>query len=272
MIRPEYSYIKHWALSVLMARYSGDVPMAFFTAYFDASGHPDDPVNQVMTVAGFVSTIDKWIKFEAEWNAILQSEGITIFHMTDFVSGRGEFAVGWKGETDRRRIFIERLAACLAANVIKSFRATLVISDYHRVNQKFKIEETLGKPYALCAMMCAYTLRQWAESEPMSKPLLYYFEDGDADKGNFEAWHERTYGERPRFQNKKRAVMFQPADFAGWKMRSAVQNSIKANHTLAKGQQLLRSVAVLSTIPKEAGVITEPVLLKYCFTYNVPKR
>jgi hypothetical protein len=246
--------------------------MAFFTAYFDASGHSDDPVNRVMTVAGFVSIIDKWIKFETEWNAILKSEGITLFHMTDFVSSRGEFAVGWRAKTDRRRIFIERLAACLASNVIKSFRATLVISDYNAVNQEFMIEETLGKPYALCAMMCAYTLRQWAESEPVSTPLLYYFEDGDADKGNFEAWHERTYGERPRFQNKKQAVMFQAADFAGWKMRAAIQGSIKADHTLAKGQQLLRSVAVLSTIPKEAGVINKPVLLQYCSTYSLPNR
>lgn len=246
--------------------------MAFFTAFFDASGHSDDPVNKVMTVAGFVSTIDKWIKFESEWNAILKAEGIAIFHMTDFVSSQGEFSVGWKGATDRRRVFIERLSACLSANVIKSFRSTLVIADFNKVNRQYKIEERLGRPYAFCAMMCAYTLRQWADREPASKPLLYYFEDGDADKGNFDAWHERTYGERPRFQNKRQAVMFQAADFAGWKMRSAVQGSIKANHTLAKGQQLLKSVAVLNTIPKEAGVVTEGVLLQYCSAYKVPKR
>lgn len=246
--------------------------MAFFSAYFDASGRAGDPNHKVMTVAGFVSDIKKWKRFEVEWNKILRRERITIFHMTDFVSSKGEFAVGWKGETDRRRMFIDDLAACLSRNVDKSFRSTLVLSDFDKVNGDFAIEETLGKPYGLCSMMCAFALRQWAKRKGVEKNLLYYFEDGDKGKGNFDDWHTRAYGTPPRFLGKKEAVGFQPADFAGWKVRTSIQESIKADHTLEKGQQLLRSISVLKNIPKDAGVITESVLIGFCQQWKVPSR
>jgi hypothetical protein len=246
--------------------------MAFFSAYFDASGRRGDPKHGVMTVAGFVSTVNKWERFDREWRSILKSEGVELFHMTDFVSSKGEFAKGWKGKTDRRREFIDRLAKCLYRNVNKSFRATLILSDYEKVNKLFAVEENLGLPYALCSMMCVHLLRKWATNKGSSEKLLYYFEDGDADKGNFEEWHKREHGEPPLFQSKQMAVGFQPADFAGWKVRTAIQESIKSDHTIDRGIELLRSIDVLKKIPKDAGVINEETLLKYCQGYRVPAR
>jgi hypothetical protein len=250
-----YSFIKHLAGSALFSRYSDEALIAMFTAYtayFDASGHPDQ--QSVITVAGFVSTVKKWARFDIEWNAILKSEEIKFFHMTDFVSNRGEFAVGWRGETERRRVFIARLAACLKPNVNKSFRATLVIPDYNVMNEEFRVEEDLGRPYTLCCLMCTHILRLWAEKKKAEKRLLYYFEDGDKDKGNFEEMHKRIYRVRPQFLDKTQAVAFQPADFAGWKVRAGVQAAIKSDHTLEKGFRLLQSMKMLAKIPKEAGV------------------
>ena len=173
----------------------------------------------------------------------------------------------WVNSRERRS-----LSVCLVKNVNKSFRATLVLDDYDKVNKRFALEETLGKPYALCAMLCAHKLRQWAKNKRAEKTLLYYFEDGDKDKGTFDKWHAREYGDPARFLSKQKAVGFQAGDFAGWKMRSAVEGSIKANHTLEKGIQLLRSVSMLKKIPKDAGVMTESVLLKFCQRYKVPAR
>jgi len=53
-------------------------------AYYDESGeHVDgDIVN--MTVAGCVSTSEKWTVFDAQWRDFLASEGLSEFHMTDF--------------------------------------------------------------------------------------------------------------------------------------------------------------------------------------------
>jgi hypothetical protein len=236
--------------------------MAMFTAYFDASGHPVD--GKVLTVAGFVSTVKKWARFEGEWNAILDSEGIKIFHMTDFVASHGEFSKGWKGQTDRRRLFIERLAACLKKNVNKSFRTTLLLDGYYAVNKAYEVQEMFGCPYALCCMICSFTLREWAARKGAERKLLYYFEDGDLGKGEFEMFHKAAYGAKPLFLEKARGVPLQAADFAGWKIRTSVQESIKSDHTLDKGIRLLESVAMLKTIPKTAGIISGKVLDRYC--------
>src|SRR2546429_1238415 len=96
-----YSFIEHLARSLLFSRYSEDFLIAMITgysAYFDASGHPSR--GKVLTVAGFVSTVEKWARFDLQWNTILGSENIKVFRMTDFVSSQGEFATGWRGQTE----------------------------------------------------------------------------------------------------------------------------------------------------------------------------
>jgi hypothetical protein len=44
-----------------------------------------------VAVAGFVSNFEKWKQFELTWNKILEREGVSCLHMTDFVSFQGEF-------------------------------------------------------------------------------------------------------------------------------------------------------------------------------------
>src|SRR5713101_5255072 len=268
-----YSFMEHLARSVLFSRYADNVLLAMiagYSAYFDASGHPDR--RSELTVAGFASTVKKWTRFDLGWNEILKSEGIKVSHMTDFVSSQGEFAVGWKGETSKRKAFIDRLAQCIKLNVNKSFRTTLVIADFNSVNELYQLEEFLGRPYALCSMVCTCTLRQWAQRKRAGKRLLYYFEDGDKDKGNFEQMHRAAYRVAPKFLDKSEAIAFQAADFAGWKIRSNIEQAIKSDHTLEQGIRLLQSVAMLRRIPKDAGVINRDVLLRYCAAWNVAKR
>jgi hypothetical protein len=149
--KSQYSRIEHLARSVLFSRYSERVQVAMFTSYtgyFDTSGHPDDQT--VITTAGFVSTVRKWDRFDRERNAILKHYGVPYFRMTEFVNSQGAFAHGWRGQTDKRRNFINELAACVKKNVNKSFRTTLVIPDYNRINVENDIEGFLGRPYALC--------------------------------------------------------------------------------------------------------------------------
>jgi len=243
--------------------------MVLFSAYFDASGTCD---SQVLTVAGFVSTVNKWMRFEEEWTTILKREGIKVFHMTDFVSSKREFAEGWKGATARRRAFISSLASCIQRNVNKSFRSTLVVRDYKTVNAVFNSGNNRGLPYALCSIICTYTLRRWAERKKADKRLLYYFEDGDKGKGDFERLHQRIYHTSPLFLTKDQSIPLQAADFAAWKLKTAVQEAIKSDHTSEKGVNLLRSVEVLKKIPKDGGVISEPLLLKWCETYQFQRR
>lgn len=62
-----------------------------YTAYFDASGHPDD--TEVMYVAGFVASERKWLKWETTWLALVDDFGIVPpFHCTEFEARKGEYA------------------------------------------------------------------------------------------------------------------------------------------------------------------------------------
>lgn len=219
--------------------------MTNFSAYFDASGTVD---SRVLTVAGFVSTVRKWERFAQEWNSVLAREEIRIFHMTDFVSDKGEFANGWKGQTDRRRVFVDDLAKCLYRNVNKSFRTTMVVDDYNKVNSVFLLSERDGTPFSLCSLMTVYSLWQWAKRKGAEKQLHYYFEDGDKGKGDFERSHSRIWGDPPLFLTKEQATPLQAADFAAWKLKAAVQGAIKADHTIEKGRNLLRSIDVLNEV------------------------
>src|ERR1017187_2191790 len=242
-----------------------------YAAYFDASGHPDQ--QKVMTVAGFVSTVKKWTRFDLEWNAVLKDEGIHIFHMTDFASSQGEF-LGWKRESDRRRVFIERLVQCLRKNVNKAFRTSLLIDDFNEVNAVFRLEETMGRPYAVCGTLCLYSVGVWAKGKNAEGQLRCYFEDGDKDKENFEtrakAWGKFT----PMFMWKGQAVAFQACDFSGWKCRTSITNSLADDHTPEKGLRLLESVAALRAIPSKggAGVLNRDSLFAFCRLFDVAPR
>lgn len=242
-----------------------------FTGYFDASGHPDQ--HEVLTVAGFVSSVKKWTRFDIEWNAVLKSEGIKFFHTTDYASSNGEFS-GWKGQTDRRRAFQGKLWNCIRRNTNKACRTTILIRDYQQVNAVFKLEERLGLPYAMCAASCLYSATQWAKKKKSEKTMLYYFEDGDKDKGDFLRISKDDGLPEPLFLPKSLAVAFQAADYAGWKFRSSLTGALKPDHTIEKGRRLLESVKDLRRIPwlGSAGVINLDTLVRYCQASNVPRR
>jgi hypothetical protein len=60
-----------------------------YSAHFDESGTPDRN-NRVLTVAGFVSSVKKWARFELEWPEVLKDAGLpagTIFHTSVFARG-----------------------------------------------------------------------------------------------------------------------------------------------------------------------------------------
>jgi hypothetical protein len=70
-------------------------------AYFDASGKQKG--YSFLTVAGAVSPIKKWIRFEKQWMQALNDEGVTQFHATDFAASQGEYEA-WKGDKQRQNL------------------------------------------------------------------------------------------------------------------------------------------------------------------------
>ena len=66
-----------------------------FIAYFDETGHSNDPNTGYVGIAGFVAPAGEWGIFEQHWNATLRNAGLDQpFHMVDFAHFRGQFE-GW---------------------------------------------------------------------------------------------------------------------------------------------------------------------------------
>lgn len=86
-------------------------------AYFDASGTRE---TDAVFVAGLVSSMEQWLKFEEEWTAWLTQFGVPYFHMKEFTQSRGPFSE-WQGDEKRRREFLSRLCGILSRRVRKSF-------------------------------------------------------------------------------------------------------------------------------------------------------
>jgi hypothetical protein len=149
---------------------------------------------KVLTVAGFVSTKRKWERFNREWQKHPKVRGRRVFsHDRLRKQSRRNSPTAGRDKPNGDGLFIERLARCLKNNVNKSFRTTLIIDDYNAANHEWELEEFLGRPYALCCMVFCFTLRQWAKKKHAERSVLYYSEDGDEDKGNFELHHKATY-------------------------------------------------------------------------------
>lgn len=141
-----------------------------YSSYFDGSGNKEMPVQ---VVSGFVSTANKWARFESEWNAILKDNGVSALHMTDYVAYRGEFA-NWR-DSARRKQFQDALTACMRRHVNKLFSSGLVIEHYNAVNRIYRLDEFVGSPFAVCGHRSLVKLYRWADRKEVNPKHLLAF-------------------------------------------------------------------------------------------------
>ena len=227
MSRP-YSFLRHLGRAVFFGAYRDSLPMAIFSAYFDASGTKRA---RILTVAGFVSRVNKWDRFNDEWSALLLAQHVPFMHMTDFVSNQGAF-VSWKGQStaqsDRRRKFVADLSNCIKRNTNKGFSSSVILSDYREVNAEFNLAECVGQPFTLCMRACLGGLKLWANKKDIrTEDVLVAIEHGDDDQGEL-----KRQGHRDGFTivsaAKQNVIAFQAGDVAAWKSRTVLQNAVYA--------------------------------------------
>ncbi|MHB8411852.1 MAG: DUF3800 domain-containing protein [Candidatus Acidiferrales bacterium] len=245
--------------------------MALFTAYFDASGTPDATA---ITMAGYVADVRKWKQFEGRWQEILDRERIACFHMTDFASNHGEFE-GWGGRPEVRKRFISDLQECATKFTNKRFSASVVISDYNAVNKNYCLEEALGRPYSFCGISCIEHVRKWAKNRSRVKELMFAFEDGDKDQGNFKMICRERFQPAidAAFLLKADYIPFQAADLAAWKTRHPIREAVgDKDYTMEDVERLLSSTRKYLQAPHSGGVFNYNSLMKICRDYKIRQR
>jgi hypothetical protein len=243
-----------------------------FTVYCDASGHPDS--TRVLAVAGFIATVDQWLKFECNWKDTLGKFGVTSLHMKHFAHSSGEFS-GWKGDEDKRRDFLRELIGNIVLRVRHSFASAVLLDDWREVNERYYLEELI-KPFGLCGRTLVHKVGEWAKRcDVDEKHIKYIFEDGDCDKGDFMHRMRCDKKSAPIFLPKDEACAFEAADLLAFE-------NLQAHNGISDGRvqqfaDLRYPLRELYKIPngKEAsdwGVFTKEGLEKFCTDVHVPRK
>lgn len=236
------------------------------TAYFDESGDQDNKQGS-FTVAGSISTDQKWLRLDKQWNSILNHHRVSLFHMNECARGTGAFE-GWT--SDRKRELIAELSDCLARHAKQAFAVTVLIECWSHINEEFQLNETFGHPYGFCGRFCVFMVRSWMKRKKVSAPVEYCFEDGTKHKGELIKLIEVHDHLTPQFKGKELPGL-QAADLVAWKNRRVVHDIINRPDSMM-GDNFLRSLAPVSKIPRRYHVFDEKELLAFCRRHSVPAR
>jgi hypothetical protein len=247
------------------------------SSYSDASGTVDS--EYALVISGFVSTAEKWMRFEKQWNDILDSFEVPYFHMKEFAHSTKAFK-GWKGNDKKREAFIKRLVSCCITNVLRSFSCGIVLSDYMEVNLRYEYRERTGGPYAMCGRGYIADVQDWKKtSQYRDYPIEYVFADGDKEKGKLITHLETYHCPLPTFKNalpiKNDAsaipiVPLQAGDLVAWehnKFMIARLTSEKPTVAMRRSLDQIRR-----KIPHKWQVITKKNMADACTYYNIPER
>ena len=185
-----YSPVRHLAYSIWLDHNPARRRMVMYSAYYDASSDQaalDDP----LVIAGLVSTVDRWTRFEVEWSEVLARPEFNVpyFHFTDFISAGREFK-GWRDDDDRRDELIRSLIPVLRRGVEHGEVFHMLPHDYHEVDARYDfalLHKSVAKPlqsYSWSAFQCAIAMHHWLEETHPNDPANHVIERGDLGQGS----------------------------------------------------------------------------------------
>jgi hypothetical protein len=141
-------------------------------AFFDESG--TDTGSSVVCVAGYVFETEQVVRFNVEWQEVLDQFGLKFFHMVDCAHGTGEFA----GRGKKERIEIEaRCIGIIKRRALFGLVASVAESDYMEIAAG---RHGLGGAYVICLQWCITGVAAWVEKHEIQGSIAYFFEAGHA--------------------------------------------------------------------------------------------
>ncbi|HTM24345.1 MAG TPA: hypothetical protein VL225_04075, partial [Vicinamibacterales bacterium] len=256
--------------------------MSWFTAYYDAAGHPVD--QRTLTLGGYLSTVPRWLIFEKKWKRQLQRENIDVFHMADFMACRGKFK-NWKGRESEQTPFLLKLAEVIHKHTRHSFGQTVILDDWKRANKEYALAESHCSPYGLCGFFLMDRTFRHLSAIKRQFQAKFYFEDGDLNKGDLIGLMDQFIridpsllaSAKPNFEPKT-VVPLQAADFAMWeKFRFAKdhlewQKQPDWQENPARVPAVRESFQALMQKDKTWGILNYERVIDFCVDFGVPKR
>jgi hypothetical protein len=212
---------------------NGSTLMAPFTIYFDDSGTHEE--SNIAIAACYVSTAEKWARFETEWREIAAQEGFETFHMVDFAAAQGEFK-GWADS--KRRYVLGKLCSLINIRVRAGFIAGVRKLEYDNLFQGAFRDYCGRYHYSFVLRHCITGVRGWRNEFEPSCTLQYIFDQMGKGKGEIMAVMDKAIEKSQQdalngsalalggyaFQNKKLILPLQAADILAWTAFQFAQN------------------------------------------------
>ena len=229
-----YSAVLHLARTLFLNHDPTRSHMAMFaySAYFDASGSPNDTV--ALFVSGAVGSVHKWLKFENEWTGVLDRYDVEQpFHMERFLRV-------WHENPVTRDEILRQLVTIIKKYTNKQFSTGVILGDWRAVNKEYQLAENLWFPFPLCAMKTLIRLDRWKQHQGIEEPIERVFESGDNHQGAFLEKMRLTEG-APSISFKPKAFTpLQQGDLISWHLARSVRDEVVSRPGIEPGTFRLR--------------------------------
>jgi hypothetical protein len=251
--------------------------MAAFTGYFDASGTQEE--GAVLVAAGAFANVDHWGTFDEQWRDLMAKEGVTNFRMHDLAHFKKSFATGWRENETRRRQFLQAFMTLANQTVEASFVTTLVLSDYHAVNEKYQITEFFGGAYSLAQANCVTRVVGWVlENKAPADEVYFFVEHGDVGQDAFRKLMRENLGYiadyvillPKRNESGEDITPYHVADVVAYEHHS--EHTFVALTGTEKGKPRGLLTNIRETLKPDVGILERDVLERMCVVAKVPLR
>lgn len=141
-------------------------------AYFDETGHPDDPAREYVGISGFVAPAAAWQIFEAGWNDLLKNAGLKEpFSMKHLAHFKGQFK-SWKSNEELRQLFIGSAVRLIVETGATPLGAIVSVSSF----QTLTIQQRTSflDPYYIAFQNCTRGAAVAAAFEADEKVAMIY--------------------------------------------------------------------------------------------------
>jgi murein L,D-transpeptidase YcbB/YkuD len=257
--------------------------MAIMASYVDAAGSPSE---LAVASTAMISTPEKWLEFEREWNACLDSYKVNELHMKHFAHSRGEYK-GWERDQPKRKRFLNNLMWIIETYIEYTATDAVYMKAYNAHDARFQLSEHV-RPYTMGCFSVAGRVFKWGESRGVSRDdFVWLFERGDTDQSDLRKHWEKEYPDMmvdPIFLRKKdkypdpkvckRQRPFEAADFVAYENLKVHKLLDERGDEPVYDDELRKPIQRMQKWPgaSDWGYFGDENIARVCQNYSVPPR
>ncbi|MGI8735171.1 MAG: hypothetical protein ACR2LM_17940 [Pyrinomonadaceae bacterium] len=220
--------------------------VAMLTGYADESGN--DGNSPLLAVAGYVSDVELWAKFQVQWKQFLTEEEIPLFHSSDMLALSGDFTEekGWNAERVTR--VMQRADLITKEHVLFGLVSYTDIPECEKwfplVEDDGSTRKRFSAEYLFAGTQLAWGISRWARENRYSDPINYVFECGAPGKGYLMDALDAGRKTDPMiggvaFSCKTRVHQLHPADKLAQQCRRALVRHLSGQETSVIMERLI---------------------------------